>query len=75
MNRRPQVRVCVVAAIRFVRSKFSLLMRHADVDNDGELTFDDGHAAYAKLVPVVQRHTALTGGLVGGFVTAYSALR
>ena len=50
-------------------------MDHADVDGDGEVTMDDGHAAYTRIAPVVRKHTALTGGLVGGFVLAYSGLR
>ena len=65
----------LVAAFHFTKARLSLLMRRADIDEDGELTFNDGDVAYRRLAPIVRRHAALTGGLVGGFVSAYSALR
>ena len=72
---RSQVHAWLVAALHFAKARLSVLMRRADVDEDGELTLNDGEVAYRRLAPVVRRHAALTGGLVGGFVSAYSALR
>ena len=70
-----QARIVALAALRFVQGKLAFLARKADLDEDGELTFEDSSIAYSRVAPLVRRHTALTGGLVGGFVTAYSAMR
>jgi hypothetical protein len=70
-----QVRAVANAALRMLQAKLAQLLRIADVDEDGEITVEDSRIAYSKVAPLVRRHTALTGGLVGGFVTAYSALR
>jgi hypothetical protein len=70
-----QVRVVGMAAMRLVQQKFAWLARRADLDGDGELTLDDGVEAYTRVAPVVRKHTALTGGIVCGFLGAYSALR
>ena len=70
-----QVRAIASAALRLLQSKLARLVRAADLDEDGEITLEDSNIAYSKLAPLVRKHTALTGGLVGGFVTAYSSLR
>ena len=75
LSARSQVHAWLVAALHFAKARLSVLMRRADVDEDGELTLNDGEVAYRRLAPVVRRHAALSGGLVGGFVSAYSALR
>ena len=36
---------------------------------------DDSQIAYSRVAPMVRRHTALSAGMVGGFVVAFSALR
>ena len=71
----PQMRLVALAALRLVQRKLAWITRQADLDGDGEVTVDDGNLAYSRVAPLVRRHTALSGGLVGGFVTAYSALR
>ena len=72
---RTQLRIFAAVVFRSLKGKLASAMHHADVDGDGELTMDDGHAAYTRIAPVVRKHTALTGGLVGGFVLAYSGLK
>ena len=72
---RAQVRLFALAGFRLLQRKLAWVTRQADLDGDGELTMDDSQIAYSRIAPLVRRHTALTGGLVGGFVTAYSALR
>lgn len=57
------------------QAKALQLARVADADGDGELSVEDSRVIYSRVAPLVRRHTALTGGLVGGFITAYSALR
>jgi hypothetical protein len=64
-----------LSALRLVRQKLNLLTREADLDGDGEVTFEDSRIAYSRVAPLVRRHTALTGGLVGGFLMSYGALR
>ena len=43
-----------------------------DLDEDGQITIDDGQQAYARVAPVVRRHTALACGALGGFFAAYN---
>ena len=70
-----QARLFALTAIRFVKVKLASVIHRADIDGDGELTMDDGMQAYQRAAPVVRKHAALSCGLVGGFITAYSALR
>ena len=62
-------------ALRLIRQRLAWVARRADLDGDGELTFNDGQCAYSRVAPLVRRHPALTGGVVCGFVGAYGALR
>ena len=61
--------------MRMLQQKLAWLTRQADLDGDGELTMDDSQIAYSRVAPMVRRHTALSAGMVGGFVVAFSALR
>lgn len=70
-----QVHLFARAALRFVSKQLNRGLREADLDDDGEVTFEDSRIAYSRVAPLVRRHTALTGGLVGGFVFSYGALR
>jgi len=70
-----QIRIVAMAIARMAQAKALQLARLADADGDGELSVEDSRVLYSRVAPLVRRHTALTGGLVGGFITAYSALR
>ena len=70
-----QLRLFVGAALRLGRAKVDEATNHLDLDEDGELTFEDSRIAYSRVAPHVQKHTALTAGLVGGFLTAFGSLR
>ena len=70
-----QVRVLGIGATNVVRSKFQQAATHADVDGDGEITVEDSKLAYSKVAPLVQRHPALTSGVVGGFVAGYTGFK
>jgi len=70
-----QIRIVALAIARMAQAKALQLARVADADGDGELSVEDSRVIYSRVAPLVRRHTALTGGLVGGFITAYSALR
>ena len=70
-----QVRIVGLAMMRLVQQKLAWLAHHADLDEDGELTLDDGQQAYSRVAPIVRKHTALSCGAVGGFFAAYSGLR
>ena len=59
----------------FMQQKLSWLAGQADLDGDGEVTLEDSQIAYSRVAPMVRRHTALSAGMVGGFVVAFSALR
>ena len=70
-----QVKAAGLILIRVLQQKLVVLRGQFDLDKDGELTLEDSRLAYSRVVPLVRRHTALSGGFVGGFVGAMGALR
>ena len=70
-----QVRAFLSMALSFGRAKVNEATAYVDFDEDGEVTFDDSRIAYSRIAPHIKQHTALTAGVVGGFLTAYGSLR
>ena len=56
-------------------TQLAQLVRHMELDEDGEVTLEDSRIAYAQAAPHVRKHTVLAAGAVGGFVTTASWLR
>ena len=64
-----------LALFRIAQGKSRQALRHMDADEDGEITINDGRILYTRAQPFIRTHTALTAGMLGGFVTAASWIR
>ena len=70
-----QVRMITIAISRFVTASVQQLIQRADMDDDGELTIEDSRIAYSRISPLVRKHTAFSGGAVGGFAAVMGVMR
>ena len=70
-----QLRLIGLAVVHTIQGRAAQLAMAADLDSDGDLTYEDSRIAYSRLIPHVCRRPALAGGLLGGFVTTFGAMR
>lgn len=70
-----QLQLITLAVMNVLQGKAAQVSRAADLDKDGDVTLQDGRIAYSRVAPLIRDRPALTGGILGGFVSTFAALR